>query len=237
MSIETTTSPRPRVDPQKVLTNACGDMQITFDEERLKEELDDVAYEIDGLVRESKRIAFKLGHMYRIAYQLCPAGTFKKWVEELGFHHSTQAYAYMKVYKVCLGREELAQNIPNTILTKMCEGKFPEDLREQILNCGLAEHKSGRPAVKVREIVEAGAKVALGEWSLTGPEVRRLLYESDEQQTGAAASIIFREFQKCLSKTIDRLKELQRDAPTSSEIQETINKRIEQLGLLSGSMW
>ncbi|NIA07348.1 MAG: hypothetical protein GWP14_06895 [Actinobacteria bacterium] len=234
MSIQTT-SPRPRVDPQKVLTNACGD-EIEGMIIRSKGsgwfgwDLDEVGDDIGNLVQESKRIAFQLGHLYRVAYKLCPAGEFKQWVQKLGFHRSTQAYAYMKVYKVCLGREELVQNIPNTILLKMCEGTFPEDLREQILSVGLAENEYGHPNVKVREIAEAGAKVASGEWSFYGPEVRGLLRQSREEQTEKSADLVFHEFKKCLGKTINHLRRLREDDPTS-EIQKKIDKGIDQLEL------
>ena len=233
MSNQTTTLPRCRVDRQKVFSNACGGIKKPYYEWDPGAELEYLGNDIRELVIESKRIAFQLGRLYRAAYQLCSVGKFKSWVKELGLHQPSQAY--MSVFKVCFGREAVTRFIPNTILVKMCAGTFPKDLREQILSCGLAKNGDERTKVTVRDIAEAGAKIVSGEWSLYSPEVRHLIRRDDEEQTKQAARVLLREAEKCLDKTIDGLKRLQRDDYDSAVLEE-ISKRIEQFGAVSGSL-
>jgi hypothetical protein len=109
--------------------------------------------EIQVRLKITKVEIFKIGELLVIGKYLCQQNKigFQKWIEENFDFSLKTANNFMNVYKQLMGFEDLAKEVPSSLLYKISAPSFPEDLREFLLTEGnLSKMSKGR----FEEIIE-----------------------------------------------------------------------------------
>lgn len=97
--------------------------------------------EIMVRLKITKQEIFKIGELLHIAKRICREERirFQVWItENFDFSYET-ALNFMNVFKQCIGFQEIAVDIPTSILYKISSPSFPDELREYLLMQGNLE--------------------------------------------------------------------------------------------------
>jgi len=112
------------------------------------------AYDIEELTDEQKLVRirqeilvrtkitsleiFKIGKLLTLAKPICRRLKirFKEWVTNNHDFSYETGVNFMQVYRSCLGMESIAVNLDKTVLYKISEPSFPDDLREYLYATG-----------------------------------------------------------------------------------------------------
>jgi Tfp pilus assembly pilus retraction ATPase PilT len=133
------------MDPEKIREKRLA---LFKDDRDSDKQLPLMADEIRARGGVIKRQIYETGQVLTEAKDLMEHGKFKSWIRDQEFDFSYQtANNFMNVYRTCLGRPDIAQTIPLSILYQIAGKGFPKDLREFILvNAG------GLKKIKSKEI-------------------------------------------------------------------------------------
>lgn len=150
-----------------------------------------------------KREMYEKGQVLTEAKPLIAHGKFKSWIaQEFDFSYQT-ANHFMNVYRTCLGRRQVVETIPASILYQIASPGFPKDLREFIYT-----NADGLKKIKSKIIKEISKRVKKGELPLDSPEVKGLveLRQKSKQSRAYAAELdeVFGKLEH-LGKTISKL--------------------------------
>lgn len=125
-------------------------------------------------IRTVKRETYEIGRLLTDAKKIVGHGNFQNWVKEkFGFSPQT-ANNFMNVYKVCIGRQWLAETFPPSILYTIAAPACPKELCEYLL-------KDGDPdLLKNKEIKRIIKRFVNKEIGLDSPEIKAFSkYDSD----------------------------------------------------------
>jgi hypothetical protein len=147
---------------------------------------------------------YETGRVLTEAKALVGHGKFKEWIKGQDFDFGYQtASNFMRVYRVCLGRPDLVQTIPASILYQIASPGFPKDLREFLF-----ENADGLETIKSQKIRDICKRVKKKELTLTSPEVKGLVkFNRENNQSQAYEAELDNVFAKLesLEKTIVKL--------------------------------
>lgn len=150
------------------------------------------AYEIGGLLITIKRVLGKSGKR-----------EFGKWIEaNLPFCQRT-ANNFMNVYRVCMGKPELATKFKKSILYKITSDNFPEELREELF-----ANAKGIYEFKDKELASVQQKLINGEIDVDSHEVRNLIRNQKFTQEDERYVVELKGTKKHLTKSLETVKKL-----------------------------
>jgi hypothetical protein len=101
---------------------------------RTTEYLDSVKEEIHIRSGATAYQCFEIGGLLVDVKDLLPHGRFERWIDENFQFSRRTALNYCRVYRVCLGQQELVEFFKPSILYHLCAPDFPKDLREVIFD-------------------------------------------------------------------------------------------------------
>jgi hypothetical protein len=185
------------MDPEEIRAKRLA---LFKDDPKNDKQLPLMADEIRARGGVIKREMYEKGRVLIEAKALVEHGKFKRWIgQEFDFSYQT-ANNFMNVYKSCLGRRQVVETIPASILYKIASPGFPKDLREFIYtNVYRIEE------IKIKKIKDISKRVKKGELPLDSPEVLRLVeWRENNQQAKAYEAELNDNFGKLenLGKTI-----------------------------------
>lgn len=137
------------------------------------------AFELDGLepekqlkliieeiqirIKITKQEIFIIGELLCMAKRVCLQATigFQDWIKDnFDFSYET-AKNFMNVHKQCMGFREMAIHIPTSILYKISEPSFPEELREHLITNGNLEKMTNGHFKKLTQKYKKGGFEAI----------------------------------------------------------------------------
>lgn len=141
-----------RRDPKDFLSGSVYDVANRLEEETMFEIdgyeptaiLNHIAEEIKIRIRITGNEIFKIGELLCKAKKVCQANkiSFKEWISKnCKFSYET-AINFMHTFKYCMGFRYIAYEIPPSILYKISQPSFPEELREFLFTHGGLESMS-----------------------------------------------------------------------------------------------
>jgi hypothetical protein len=140
------------------------------------EQLESIAEEGRGWIKTVERSFYKLGGLAIIVKKIQPHGEFQPWIKkEWGLSYET-VNLYMNVYRVCFGRWELVHKFKKGSLCDICRPRFPEKLREYML-------ERGQPDATIKEVWDFAKGFKEGKYDLDHPIVKRwYAYQDDSDE-------------------------------------------------------
>jgi hypothetical protein len=137
------------------------------------------AFELDGLepekqlkliieeiqirIKITKQEIFIIGELLCMAKRVCQQATigFQDWIKgNFDFSYET-AKNFMNVHKQCMGFREMAIHMPTSILYKISEPGFPEELREHLITNGNLEKMTNGHFKKLTQKYKEGGFEAI----------------------------------------------------------------------------
>jgi hypothetical protein len=162
-------------------------LELFKDDPRSDKQLPLMAEEIRERGKAIKVQIYETAQVLTEAKDLMEHGKFKSWIRDQEFDFSYQtANNFMNVYRTCLGRPDLVQTIPASLLYQIASSGFPKDLREFIL-----ENADGLKKIKNKEIRNIQKRFKKKELSINSREVQALVEfrEKNKQARAYAAEV------------------------------------------------
>ena len=169
-------------------------------------------YEIGGLLIDVKRV---LGEGWEMK--------FGEWVGyNLPFSHRT-ANNYMNVYKVCMGTPELADMFKSSILYTIASEKFPDELRQELLDNAKGEYDFTQ-----KELAVVLKKYANEEIDLESEEVKDMIFKQKSSQDDARYKAELKGMKSELEKRLQTLEKLNKFGLMEPSLPEQDNKPVKK---------
>jgi hypothetical protein len=103
--------------------------------------LDFIESEIEARIKITKREIFNIGELLFEAKKVCRKHnvSFQRWIgDKFDFSYET-ANNFMNVFKYCFAYRRFAEQIPTSILYKISQPSFPDELRDYLFTKGNIE--------------------------------------------------------------------------------------------------
>jgi hypothetical protein len=124
------------------------------------EQLSMVAEEGRAWLRTGERSIYEVGGLAVIVKEILLYGKFQDWVKKEWCLSTETVDNYMNVYRVCFGRYELVHKFKRgSLLVEICRPRFPEKLRELML-------ERGEPDATIKEVWEFAKEFKEGKYGL-----------------------------------------------------------------------
>jgi hypothetical protein len=160
---------------------------------RTTEYLDSVKEEIHIRSGATAYQCFEIGGLLVDVKDLLPHGRFERWIDENFQFSRRTALNYCRVYRVCLGQQELVEFFKPSILYHLCAPDFPKDLREVIF-----DNATGVYDLSQKELLEVAIKYNRGEIKVDSLEVQNLLKKQKDQKCYERLEILLRALRRVL---------------------------------------
>jgi hypothetical protein len=147
-----------------------------------RDELYEILDEIDMIGRGVKRWVFYLGRALSDTKRYLGHGQFTTWIKEHCEFSVQSAWIYRKIYEQCLGREQLVESLPLSILGKLCSPGCPGQIREYIFD---SIHYGGNVTTNNKTLDRVLRRYKEGRLETASPEITGLIaywHEEDESK-------------------------------------------------------
>jgi hypothetical protein len=116
-----------------------------FDGLKFEDKLDQIKNEVRIRIKITKQEIFRIGELLHLAKDICSQNGigYKEWISEnFDFSYET-AHNFVSVYLQCLCYRDIAMNVPSSILYKISQRGFSQELREFLFEEGHLEKITG----------------------------------------------------------------------------------------------
>jgi len=116
-----------------------------FDGLTLQDKLDQIKNEVNIRIKITKQEIFRIGELLYLAKGICSQDGlgYKEWItDNFDFSYET-AHNFVSVYLQCLCYRDIAMKVPSSILYKISQRGFSQELREYLFESGHLEKMSG----------------------------------------------------------------------------------------------
>jgi len=124
-----------------------------FDGLTLQDKLDQIKNEVNIRIKITKQEIFRIGELLYLAKDICSQNGlgYKDWISEnFDFSYET-AHNFVSVYIQCLCYRDIAMKVPSSILYKISQRGFSQELREFLFEGGHLEKITGD---KFKDVVD-----------------------------------------------------------------------------------
>jgi hypothetical protein len=142
-----------------------GNLNVVTVEPYLNDVRDEIKIRVNGITSH----IFEIGGLLCLAERLLPQGEWSQWVEQIPMKLRS-AHNYKNVYHGCFGRPEALAWLKPTALYVVCSRKYPQELREFIL-----ENAEGIHPASTEELILVGELVRRGEIQVDDEKVLNLV--------------------------------------------------------------
>lgn len=142
-----------------------GNLNEVTIEPYVRELRDEIKIRLTGITYN----IFEIGGLLCLAERLLPPGKWTQWVEQIPLKVRT-AHNYKNLYQGCFGRPEALAWLKPTSLYVVCSRRYPEELREFIL-----QNAEGIHPASTEELILVGELVRRGEIAVDDEKVLNLV--------------------------------------------------------------